>query len=297
MGNETTQPPINIEKLYGTQIDDYELKEILKNCSTGNIYVAHDTKNDRDVSFKIFSTAKATDEERQRFVRAMQSAIPLKQENIVRIYKAGIKSGYCWIAMQYVDGESLAVVIDRVGIKGMLPWQQVWKIAIDITLALKAAGEHDIIHRNVTPTNILQRSSDKVCLLNDFAVAKPLSGKFALSVTVAGELIGEVPYMAPERTRLNGTIDTRSDIYGLGATLYALLTGRPPATGNSQNELIKNIRSGEQDSTRKYQLAVDEDFDEIVMKMIAKPLEDRFQTPIELLDELYRLGKNHNISY
>ena len=86
-----------------------------------------------------------------------------------------------------------------------------------------------MVHRNVTPTNILRRTSDEVCLLGDFMLAKAIEGKLAQQVTQPGQIVGDVPYLAPERTLPDGEVDTRSDIYGLGATCYALLTGKAPA--------------------------------------------------------------------
>ena len=103
--------------------------------------------------------------------------------------------------MEYVDGESLAQVIPRIGIAGMLEWRYAFRVAVHIARALEAAFEHEIIHRNITPANILVRSSDKVAKLGDLMLAKAMTGTLARQVTQPGELVGDVLYMSPERTR------------------------------------------------------------------------------------------------
>ncbi len=156
------------------------------------------------------------------------------------------------------------------------------------------AGEaflQKVIHRNVTPANILRRKSDKVCLLGDLMLAKALEGSLAKQVTSPGRLLGELPYIPPERTRDGQIVDSRSDIYGLGATIYALIAGRPPFESDSTSELIKLIRDSDPVPPRKYQLSINEHFEALVLKMLAKRPSDRFETPTELLAELERIGK------
>ena len=162
----------------------------------------------------------------------MKTMLPIRHPNIVRLYNAGKKGPVCWAAMEFIEGESLTKVIDRIGIQGMLDWHEVFRLAVQIGRALQEASEHKIIHRNVTPTNILRRTSDKTCLLGDLMLAKGLEGTTAQQITQPGQLIGDLAYMSPERTQPDAVADCRSDLYGLGATLYALLAGavaKPPA--------------------------------------------------------------------
>src|SRR5262249_8469158 len=135
------------------------------------------------------------------------------------------------------------------------------------------------------------RQGDKTVLLGDLMLAKALEGSLAQQVTQPGQLVGDVGYMSPERTRGAGDIDGRSDIYGLGATVYALIAGRPPFTGASLPELIGKIRSVEPEKPKKYQMAVPDLFQGTVFRMLAKRPEDRFQTATELLADLDRVGK------
>ena len=193
--------------------------------------------------------------------------------------------------MEFVDAESMTEVIQRIGVNDMLDWRDVWKVGVDIASALEKAYEAKVIHRNVTPANILRRKSDKACLLGDLMLAKALEGTLAKQVTSPGRLLGELPYIPPERTRDGQTVDIRSDIYGLGATMYALLAGRPPFEAESTGELIKLIRDAEPVPPKKYQLAIDEQFQGVVLKMLAKRPEDRYANPTLLLDEFERVGR------
>ena len=197
--------------------------------------------------------------------------------------------------MEYVAGESMTAVIRRIGIEGMLDWREAFRVAVHIGRALQTAFEQNIIHRNVTPANIVRRHADRVCLLGDLMLAKALEGTLAKQVTMPGQLIGDVAYMPPERTRDTQTADHRSDIYGLGATLYALLTGRPPFEGDSLPELIRLVRTAEPRKPKEFQLSINEMFQDTVLKMLAKRPDDRFENPGDLLRTLDRIGRYANV--
>ena len=140
------------------------------------------------------------------------------------------------------------------------------------------------------------RTSDKTVLLGDLMLAKALEGTLAQQITTPGELLGDVGYMSPERTRGAGEVDGRSDLYGLGATVYALITGRPPFVAGSLVELISKIRSAEPDKPQKYQMSVPPIFQGTILKLLAKRPEERFQTATELLTDLERVGKFAGVS-
>lgn len=294
---QAPQAAMPLPKLVGQTLGKYLLQEIIGVGSSGMIFKGLDEENNRVAAVKVLSPQfTSTDEERMRFVRAMKTMLPVKDDHIVNLYNAGKTGPYCWAAMEYVEGENLAELIERTGIEGMLDWTKVWRVAFDIAQALKTGYEHQIIHRNVTPKNILRRKSDEACLLGDFMLAKALQGTLAQQVTQPGQILGEIPYLAPERTRADAEVDTRSDIYGLGATCYALLTGHSPATGDSMPEIIKNVRETVPVKPKVYQLAVNEIFQDVVMKMIAKDPAHRYQSPAELLKELVRIGKFNNLN-
>lgn len=285
-----------LKKLIGTQLGPYELLEIIGKGNNGLVFKARDAEKNRIAAVKVLTPQfTANDEQRQRFVRAMRTMLPIKDPRIVDLYNAGKNGPYCWAAMEYIDGENLSELIERTGIEGMLDWKKVWQIAVDVARALNKGYENKIIHRNVTPANILRRHSDKACLLGDFMLAKALEGTLAQQVTQPGQLLGDIPYMAPERTRANMEVDTRSDLYGLGATCYALLTGRPPVGGDSLVEMLSNVRDETPRAPKSYQLAINDLFEGIVMQLLEKNPDNRLQTPSDLIKELVRIGRYQSL--
>jgi serine/threonine protein kinase len=281
-----------VKDLVGHTLGQYRLDKIIAAGSSGLVFKATDTEKNRVAAIKVLSPDRtSTDEERERFVRAMKTMLPIKHPNIVALWNAGKNGPFCWAAMEYVDCESLTEVIQRIGVEGMLDWKDVWQVGMHIGRALEKAYEEKVIHRNVTPSNILRRKSDKVCLLGDLMLAKALEGALSKQVTSAGRIVGDIPYMPPERTFDDASVDTRSDIYGLGATMYALLAGRPPFESNSMAGLIKMIREQEPVPPKKYQLSINELFETVVLKMISKLPDHRYATPTALLAELERVGR------
>lgn len=289
-------PPL--QSLVGKTLGPYRLDKIISSGNTGMVFLATDTETNKTVALKALTPDLAnSDEQKERFVRAMKTMLPIKHPNIIRLIQAGKNGPFCWAAMDFIDGENLAQVIDRIGVEGMLDWRDVWRVALHVGRALQAAEENKIIHRNVTPTNILRRKSDKVSLLGDLMLAKAIEGNLAAQVTRPGQLIGDLPYMSPERTRDGATVDGRSDLYGLGATMYALLTGRPPYESDSLLELIKQIRSDElPPPPKQFQLSVADKFQDIVMQLLAKRPEDRYQSPGAMIKELLWVGKLNNLA-
>jgi serine/threonine-protein kinase len=261
------------------------------------VFRARDTKDDREVACKVLWPEYAkNDAEMQRLIRAVKTVLPLRHPNLVTLYGAGKTGAYCWISMEYVDGESLTQVIQRIGAAGMLDWRHGLRVAVHVARALDFARQHAIIHRNITPTNIMVRSADKLTKLGDLLLAKATEGILAEPITSPGELLGEVAYMSPERTRSNSDVDSRSDIYSLGATIYALLTGRPPCEGGSLVETLTKIRQTEPVKPKKFQLSIPDLFEGTVMKMLAKRPEERFQTPAELLTDLERVARYQGVT-
>lgn len=285
-----------LPQMVGEKLGPYLLQSVIGKGNSGVVFKAFDEDNQRVAAVKVLSpTFTSSDEERQRFVRAMKTMLPIRSPRIMRLYNAGKNGPYCWAAMEFVDGENLADLIHKIGIEGMLDWKEVWHVAVDVAYALNTGYENKIVHRNVTPKNILRRESDKACLLGDFMLAKALEGTLAQDVTQPGRILGELSYLAPERTRGDAEIDTRSDLYGLGATCYALLTGRPPVSGDSMVDIIKNVREQKPEPPKAYQLSTNELFQDLIMSLVEKDPANRVQTPAKLIAELLRIGKFNNL--
>jgi serine/threonine protein kinase len=285
-----------LHKLLGHSLGRFHLDKIISAGNSGMVFQATDTENKQRVAIKVLAPDLAHSEEQQeRFLRAMKTMMPIRHPNIVALLYAGKNGPYCWAAMEYVEGENLAQVISRIGVEGMLDWRDAWRVAVHIGRALREAEKHKIIHRNVTPTNIIRRKADRTAVLGDLMLAKALEGTLAQQVTRPGQLIGDLPYMSPERTRQGAAVDCRSDLYGLGATLYALLTGRAPFEGNSLPEIVRQIRSDVPPSPKQYQLSVNEKFQDVVMQLLAKRPEDRYATASDMLRDVEWVGKMDNL--
>jgi serine/threonine-protein kinase len=285
------------EVLTGQTISHFELGPVLARGRMGTIYKARDTRDGKEVAFKVFHSDFASDDEDvQRFVRAMTTVVDLHHPNLIALYGAGKRGATCWTAMEYVDGEPLTNLIEKFGTLKMLDSQFALKVGVQIAQALEAAHEKHIIHRNIAPESILIRTKDKAAKLGDMMLAKAMDGIKARAITKPGELVGNVSYMAPERTRSDVEVDTRADIYGLGATLYALLTGKPPFQGKSLVETIAAIRQADPVPLKKFQLSIPDNLQDAVMTMLAKRPEQRFQTPADAARALERVAKFQGVT-
>src|SRR5262249_6059077 len=234
----------DLERLVGQTLDDYLIESVIARGNQGVIFKVQDLNNNRrPLALKVFPPEFGqNDEEVNRFVRAMHTMMPVRHPHLVSIHGAGKSGPYCYIAMEYIDGDSLLALIQRSGSSGVLHWKEAYRVAVHMARALEYAQELSIVHRNVTPANILYRTFDRVAKLGDLMLAKATEGKLAQPITRPGRILGDLAYMPPERTQGSEHLDTRSDLYGLGATLYALLTGQPPFVAHSTPDLIAMIR-------------------------------------------------------
>ncbi len=284
-------PAERIQELGGCWLGRYQLGALLAQGQVGAVFQGRDSKHDRPVALKVFWPEFARDaREVRRFVRSMKTMLPLQHPHLVRLLAAGLTQPYCWIAMEYVEGKSLAEVTDR---GATMPWPQALRMGAHVSRALVFAHFHRIVHRNVSPRNILVRTADGTAKLGDLLMARALEVTPSVQVTKPGELLGDVHYMAPERTTGIATdVDHRSDMYSLGATVYALLAGRPPVKGSSMIETLLKIRQEQPAPLKQLRPLVPDALDTVVMKLLAKRPEQRYQTAAELLGELERFAKS-----
>jgi serine/threonine protein kinase len=276
--------------LTGTTLSHYELGAILARGSFGTVYKARNTRDGKDVAINVLHPDFSQDEANlKRFMRVMKTAVGLRHPNLVGLCGAGKQGEICWFAREYVEGEPLIKVIERLGTRKMISWRYTVTLGVQIAGALEALHEKHIIHRNVTPESIQIRSKDKVAKLGDIMLAEVVDGTEARTPSRPGELLGNVTYMAPERTRGDAEVDIRSDIYSLGATLYTLLTGRPPFEGKTLVETVAKIRQEDPIPPKRFQDAIPDELQDVVEKMLAKRPELRYQTPAHVLRALGRV--------
>ena len=261
----------------------YSILETVAATTSGLVFRASEESTGHPVALKIFHPSGFADETaKQRFERAARTMFGQRQANIVELYNAGRKEGLCFTASEFVKGDSAVELIRRIGIAGMLEPSKVMQIAVDLCEALRFAESKGIVHRNITPSNILVRTADGTALLNDLILAKATNLSHAEQLTQAGDILGDVSYLSPEQLGSGHPLDCRSDIYQLGASLYALLTGRPPASGGTVGELIAHVLSTPPPPVRERHMATPPQFETLVLKMLSKQPRDRYQTAEEL---------------
>jgi len=273
----------------GQMIAHYLIRSQLGEGGMGQVYLAEDTTLKRKVALKVLAPFDHDDREaRKRLLREARAAASLDHPNICAIYEVGEQHDGGYIAMQYVEGETLAERLCRQPI----PLEEVLQIATQVAAALIAAHEHNVIHRDIKPANLMITSRGDVKVL-DFGLAKavPTSGQPAdttkILLTQPGAIVGTVPYMSPEQLR-GDHLDVRTDIFSFGATLYEMLKGKPPFARHSVPETMAAILEHEPEPVMVA------DFEPIVSKCLAKDRRQRYQTAAELLTDLqdlhHRLG-------
>lgn len=280
-----------LHALVGKAIGRYELQRVLGTGTVGVVFLAKNTADQKLLALKVFRPDFTRDEKSmQRFLRGMKTVIGFSHPHLVNLYNAGLTQPYCWIAMEYVEGESVAEILRKPG-AARPEWQRAWRIAFHIAHALDYIHERGVIHRNVLPHNVMVRHADQAAKLGDVMLAKALEGNAAQEVTESGEIVGNLYYMAPERTLSNDDIDGRADIYSLGATLYHFLTGKLPFQGNNIIEIMGKIRQTPPLSPRQFNPNVPEVFEQVLLRMMAKKPEQRYATAKDLLSDLAKISK------
>lgn len=293
---------VNFQSLVGQKFLRFRVGSMVARTRSGALFRAFDpgkaaadvpnaSGDERVIALKVFAPEVLGDEKTtRRFIRAIRTMLPLQHEHLVRLHTAGRWQGLCFAASEFVEGESLTQVIQRVGIAGMLDWRRAWQIAVAITRALEYAHERGIIHRNITPGHILVSERQDVIKLGDLTLAKAFDG-CSERITQPGEVVGDLRYLAPEQFTGDAWCDGRSDIYSLGATLYAVLTGKPPFDGATTGEIIRAVLSDRPEPPSRLHIGIPPQFEGVVLRMLARFPDERYPSVRELLRELDRVRK------
>ncbi len=216
-------------------------------------------------------------EEIARFVQEARTAAKLAHANIVTTYEAGELQGRRYIAMEFLEGADLS--------RGALETRAALEAIRDAARAVHYAHEQQIIHRDLKPSNLVLTRSGRLCV-TDFGLAKSLKTPSGLSQT--GALLGTPYYMSPEQAAGRTDLDGRSDVFALGATLYHLLTGRPPFTGNTWVEILRGVLQDEPIPPRYLNPALGRDVETIVLKCLEKEPARRYESARALQEDLDR---------
>jgi tetratricopeptide (TPR) repeat protein/predicted Ser/Thr protein kinase len=275
--------------MLGRTVSHYRILDKLGRGGMGVVYVAEDTHLARRVAVK-FSTSAGEDQQfRARFLREARAASTLNHPHIAGVYDYGeTPEGEPFIVMELVEGEDLYHLLRR----GWLPLLRSLKIAESVAEALAEAHRHGIIHRDIKPSNIVVGDNGAVKVL-DFGLAKEIDrppriqddSTLASSRTMEGTVLGTPAYMSPEQAR-EGSLGAPSDLFSLGVVLYECLTGTPPFQGANNIEVLAAVMHLDPPPPSQHNPAVSPELDRIVLKALAKPSEDRYQSAGEMLSDL-----------
>src|SRR5262245_40150392 len=280
------------QSLLGKTIGHYQIISLIGKGGMGEVYRARDTKLDRAVALKILPEAMSVDGERmRRFSREAKAASALNHPNVAHIYEIGEAEGVNFIAMEYVEGQTLAAKING----QPLEINEIIEIGSQIADALDEAHRKGITHRDLKPANVMLNERGQVKVL-DFGLAKVaqpaeqnVGGISTMAKTASGVVMGTVPYMSPEQA-MGHEVDHRSDSLSLGVALYEMITGRRPFEGATPSETIAAILRDEPPPLTAYLPDAPGELARIVSKTLRKDREERHQSAKELLAELKMLS-------
>ena len=250
------------------------------------VYKAKDVVLNRNVAVKVLRDEFTTDNEFiRRFETEAQSAARLTHPNIVSIYDVGVDNGIYYIVMELIQGKTLKEII--VEENGPLPWKWSINVAMQIAAALDMAHRNNIIHRDIKPHNIII-TEDGVAKVTDFGIAKAVSNS---TITAFGTTIGSVHYFSPEHAR-GGYTDAKSDIYSLGVVMYEMLTGKVPFDADTPVSVALKHMQEEPIPPIELNPNIPEAVNKIILKALKKEPMQRYQTSMELLQDLKEALKN-----
>ena len=266
------------------QIGPYRIERELGRGGMGRVCIAHDLELNRRVALKLLLREREPSaEESARFRIEGESLARLEHPHIVRVLAAGDAAGVAYLALELVEGEALDKCVKR----GPLPPREAAQIALELAGALCHAHERGILHRDLKPANVLLDLTGQP-RLTDFGLALQLDAE-AERLSRTGQTLGTPAYMAPEQAAgEKQRIDVRTDVYGLGATLYALAAGRAPFTAASPIQLITHVLRSEPEPPSRHAPEVEPALDAIVLKCLAKARRRRYPDMGALAEDLGR---------
>jgi serine/threonine protein kinase len=257
--------------LVGSKLGRYRLQRLLGHGGMSEVYLAYDERMHRDVAIKVLSSSQV--DYIERFQREAGAIGNLHHDHILPAFDYGTQEPWHYLVMPYIEHESLSERLER----GPLTLEEAGEILSQIADGLQFAHEHGIVHRDIKPSNILLRD-DHYAYLADFGLAKAMDG--ADRVTRTGVLLGTPEYMAPELA--DGSASKSSDLYALGITLYEMVTGRLPFTGDTSLAVYLRQLHEPPIPPSRLNPAIPHKVEQVILRALDKDPRRRFQTPREL---------------
>ncbi len=269
---------------------DYELLEQIARGGQGVVFRARQKSLNRIVALKVIGLGNwATKAHLKRFRLEAEAAARLEHPGIVPIHDVGERDGSCYFSMKFVEGGQLDEVVRR----SPMSIRQAAELIAKVARTVHYAHEHGILHRDIKPGNILLDQKGEPHL-TDFGLARLVESESTVTRTL--EVLGTPSYMAPEQAVGNNTaVSSSTDVYGLGAVLYQLLTGQPPFAGGTTYETIKLLLDTEPRQPRLLSPKIDRDLNTICLKCLEKDPQRRYPSALALAEDLERWLKHEPI--
>lgn len=284
-GSASSEEPLfaTVDTLIGRLLGPYRVVREIGRGAMGVVFEGQDPDSGTRVALKVLPPDPTiTDRTVRRFLREAESVARLDHPHIVRILHVGDRGPLYWYAMELLSGRPLDEILEA---EGPLPFDRTARLMVQACEAVHFAHGRGIIHRDIKPANILVSSGDRVTV-TDFGLARP---EKAATLTESGALVGTPIYMSPEQVMgRREEMDRRTDVYALGATLYQVLTGIPPFTGENTQAILQKILEEEPPPPRRKRKGIPLALDAITRKAMEKAAEHRFQSAGEMAEELRR---------
>ena len=271
--------------------DRYRVERSVGRGGMAEVFLAHDLLLDRPVALKVLFPEYANDPNFvERFRREAQSAAGLTHPNIVAVYDWGKVNNTYFIAMEFVQGRTLASILKE---KLRLTARQACDVAVDVASALGFAHENGVVHRDIKPGNILIGSTGQVKVA-DFGIARALGSAVEEGLTQTGSVMGTATYLSPEQAQ-GSQPDPRSDIYSLGVMMYEMVAGRAPFIGDNAVGVAYQQVHGVPPALSEFVSDTPREFEAIVAKCMAKSAERRYVNASALRDDLRRFSAGDEV--
>ena len=280
----------SVAELLG-ELGDYELLQEVGRGGQGVVFRARQKSLNRTVALKIISLGQwASKAHLKRFRLEAEAAARLEHPGIVPIHEVGERDGSCYFSMKFVEGGQL----DEVARRGPLSIRRAVELIAKVARTVHYAHEHGILHRDIKPGNILLDAKGEPHL-TDFGLARLVESESSVTQTL--DVLGTPSYMAPEQAvGNNAAVSSATDVYGLGAVLYQLLTGQPPFAGGATYETIKLLLDTEPRQPRLLNPKIDRDLSTICLKCLEKDPKRRYSSALGLAEDLERWLKHEPIA-
>ncbi len=268
-------------RLLAALSDRYRIGDELGEGGMATVYLAEDLRHHRQVAIKVLKPELAAVLGADRFVQEITTTAQLQHPHILPLFDSGTADGFLYYVMPYIEGETLR---DRLNRETQLGVGEAVRITREVADALDYAHRHGVVHRDIKPENILLH--DGRPMVADFGIALAVSAAAGGRMTETGLSLGTPHYMSPEQATAEKDLTGRSDVYSLASVLYEMLTGDPPHTGSSAQQIIMKIVTEEAAPVTKLRKSVPPNVAAAVAKALEKLPADRFETAAEFSDAL-----------